>query len=233
MTADAFRWSSSAPDCSEPLLRSGPVAMVARALAMEHDELVREMALVERLTTQERLKLARRRRKEQLRLCLARERDNTAGKRRKSEENWSQRRRNRDGRIHFVDGVVLLEAPSRNDVEEGKERGRGVWGERTGNVGRARAGTGWQSECNKQNTRAGFFACMALFIIFSSSVCSFLSDIACSKGSVIFLGCFSFDGCFMFLCMFFCLMLEGRFYSVSSAFAIFTLTSGPKYRHYR
>ena len=86
---------------------------------MEHDELVREMALVERLTTQERLKLARRRRKDQLRLCLARERDGATGRRRKSGENWSQRRRKRDERIHFVDGVVLLEAASRNDVEEG------------------------------------------------------------------------------------------------------------------
>ncbi|XP_037077990.1 protein phosphatase 1 regulatory subunit 16A-like, partial [Pollicipes pollicipes] len=91
--------------------------MVARAAVMEHDELVREMTLVEQLTTQERLKLARKRRKEQLRLFLAREKEWTS-KRRKSEENRGQRRRQLDGRIHFVDGVVLLEAAARNDVEE-------------------------------------------------------------------------------------------------------------------
>ena len=125
--ASAGRQSAGASEGDRDTLP--PAAMVVRATTMEHDELVREMALVERLTTQERLKLARRRRKDQLRLCLARERDGTAGKRRKSEENWSQRRRNRSDRIHFVDGVVLLEAASRNDVEEGEcsDRLEGGW----------------------------------------------------------------------------------------------------------
>ncbi|XP_037085410.1 protein phosphatase 1 regulatory subunit 16A-like isoform X2 [Pollicipes pollicipes] len=90
--------------------------MVLRG-SMEHDDLIREMPLIEKLSTQERLKLARRRRKEQLRRFFAREKE-AGSKRHKGAENRSQRRRQADARIHFVDSVMLLEAAARSDIDE-------------------------------------------------------------------------------------------------------------------
>lgn len=97
--------------------------MVSQSLveSLDHEQLMHEMTsgAVERLSTQERLKLARKRRKDQLRQFFAREKE-WSSKRRKAVENRSERRRRVEGGVHFVDGVVLLEAAARNDVEEGK-----------------------------------------------------------------------------------------------------------------
>ena len=85
---------------------------------MEHEDLIREMPHIERLSTQERLKLARRRRKEQLRRFLQREKEATS-KRNKGAETRTKRRRQKAGGIHFVDSVMLLEAAARSDIDEG------------------------------------------------------------------------------------------------------------------
>lgn len=75
---------------------------------MDHAELVLEMSLLERMPTADRLALARRRRVQQLRLWAQKDRE-----RRRS----SPPRNNRH--IYFSDNVMLLEAASRNDIEEG------------------------------------------------------------------------------------------------------------------
>lgn len=76
---------------------------------MDHAELVLEMSHLERMPTAERLGLARRRRVQQLRLWAQKDRE-----RRKP----SPPRNNRH--IYFSDNVMLLEAASRNDIDEGK-----------------------------------------------------------------------------------------------------------------
>jgi protein phosphatase 1 regulatory subunit 16A len=79
---------------------------------MDHSELVAEMPHVERLSVQERLHLARRRRLQQLRAWAQREKE------------WSKRQQqnklNGKKRIFFDSSVVLLEAAARNDINEGK-----------------------------------------------------------------------------------------------------------------
>lgn len=91
--------------------------MVLRS--MEHDDLMREMPLIEKLSTQERLKLARRRRKEQLRRFMAREKESTSRRGREAESRNRRLRQTRCG-VTFVDSVMLLEAAARSDVDEGK-----------------------------------------------------------------------------------------------------------------
>lgn len=80
---------------------------------MEHSELVAEMPLVERMGTQERLALARRRRLQQLKLWSQKDKE------------WSRSQRgvakDRSRRIYFSNSVMLLEAAARNDVDEGKQ----------------------------------------------------------------------------------------------------------------
>ncbi|XP_022167273.1 protein phosphatase 1 regulatory subunit 16A [Myzus persicae] len=76
---------------------------------MDHAELVLEMSHLERMPTADRLALARRRRVQQLRLWAQKDRE-----RRRS----SPPRNNRH--IYFSDNVMLLEAASRNDIEEVK-----------------------------------------------------------------------------------------------------------------
>jgi len=76
---------------------------------MEHADLVAEMAHVERLSTQERLHLARRRRLQQLKAWTQREKKWPGQKVSKSNKH-----------IYFSDSVMLLEAAARNDIDEGK-----------------------------------------------------------------------------------------------------------------
>ncbi|XP_063235867.1 protein phosphatase 1 regulatory subunit 16A [Bacillus rossius redtenbacheri] len=80
---------------------------------MEHSDLVAEMPHVERLSTQERLHLARRRRLQQLKVWSQREKE------------WQRRHRSNHSTInpkkrsiYFSDSVMLLEAAARNDIEE-------------------------------------------------------------------------------------------------------------------
>lgn len=78
---------------------------------MEHSELVAEMSHIEHMSTQERLHLARRRRSHQLKVWTQREKE------------WSRRAANKERShkpgIRFSDNVMLLEAASRNDINEG------------------------------------------------------------------------------------------------------------------
>lgn len=80
---------------------------------MDHSELVAEMPHVERLSTQERLHLARKRRLQQLKVWAQREKEwNRHHKNSKDKPNKKK--------IFFSNSVMLLEAAARNDVEEGR-----------------------------------------------------------------------------------------------------------------
>ncbi|XP_044016437.1 protein phosphatase 1 regulatory subunit 16A isoform X2 [Aphidius gifuensis] len=76
---------------------------------MEHADLVSEMVHVERLTTQERLHLARHRRLQQLKVWRQREKEWL----RHQTKHTSNKRH-----IYFDDSVMLLEAAARNDIDE-------------------------------------------------------------------------------------------------------------------
>ncbi|XP_057319177.1 protein phosphatase 1 regulatory subunit 16A isoform X2 [Microplitis mediator] len=76
---------------------------------MEHSDLVAEMVHVERLTTQERLHLARHRRLQQLKVWRQREKEWL----RHQTKHPSNKRS-----IFFDDSVMLLEAAARNDIDE-------------------------------------------------------------------------------------------------------------------
>ncbi|KAL6432632.1 hypothetical protein ACFW04_006228 [Cataglyphis niger] len=78
-------------------------------ITMEHSELVAEMVHVERLTTQERLHLARHRRLQQLKVWRQREKEWL----RHQTRHTSNKRH-----IYFSDSVMLLEAAARNDIDE-------------------------------------------------------------------------------------------------------------------
>ncbi|XP_023234600.1 protein phosphatase 1 regulatory subunit 16A-like isoform X1 [Centruroides vittatus] len=83
----------------------------------EHSELVAELAMLERMTTQERLKHARKRRMQQLKKWNQKEKENNS-KRKKTEHNLNRKSRRNGYKVHFVPSVMLLEAAARNDVEE-------------------------------------------------------------------------------------------------------------------
>ncbi|KAK6630921.1 hypothetical protein RUM44_003093 [Polyplax serrata] len=81
---------------------------------MDHSDLVAEMPHVERLSTQERLQLARKRRLQQLKVWSQREKE------------WNKHHKNMkekavdSKKIYFSNSVMLLEAAARNDIEEVK-----------------------------------------------------------------------------------------------------------------
>ncbi|VEN50741.1 unnamed protein product [Callosobruchus maculatus] len=78
---------------------------------MEHQLLIEEMPQIERMATQERLILARKRRNQQLKMWLQKEKEYNRGK------TTKQPKSNKPG-IFFNDSVVLLEAAARNDIDE-------------------------------------------------------------------------------------------------------------------
>jgi len=92
----------------------------------EHSELVSEMAILEKLGTQERLKMAKKRRLQQLKKWSQREKEynNQAKKNKKTDLSGQQdefdkeNRRKRTDNVHFVPSVMLLEAAARNDIDE-------------------------------------------------------------------------------------------------------------------
>ncbi|XP_018017932.1 protein phosphatase 1 regulatory subunit 12B [Hyalella azteca] len=90
---------------------------------MDHRELIAEMAYIEKLSTQERLKLARRRRIQQLKKHHQLEKESlSASKREKTKQNEAyKRRRQNSKRVVFVSSVMLLEAAARNDIDEVRE----------------------------------------------------------------------------------------------------------------
>jgi len=85
---------------------------------MDHAQLITEMPQVERLTTAERLRLARKRRGQQLKRWAQREREYNL-KRKTSQINGDgPGSGHSDRNIHFVPAIMLLEAAARNDVDE-------------------------------------------------------------------------------------------------------------------
>lgn len=78
---------------------------------MEHQQLIEEMPIVERMSTQDRLSLARKRRTLQLKFWISKEKEH-------GKKNGKQPKSNKRG-ICFNDSVVLLEAAARNDIDEG------------------------------------------------------------------------------------------------------------------
>lgn len=78
---------------------------------MEHADLILEMPHIEQMPTQERLILARKRRNQQLKVWMQKEK----------EYNKKATKTQRGGKrsIFFNDSVVLLEAAARNDIDEG------------------------------------------------------------------------------------------------------------------
>lgn len=91
----------------------------------EHSELVNEMAILEKIATSERLKMAKKRRLQQLKKWSQREKElnNINKKNKKSDSNGpddkNETKRKKTERVHFVSSVMLLEAAARNDIEEG------------------------------------------------------------------------------------------------------------------
>ena len=93
---------------------------------VDHQELVGELGMLEKLSTQDRLKLARKRRLQQLKRWTQYEKqlekDNT--KKRKSGVMAAGKPRNNVNKmarnVRFVSSVMLLEAAARNDIDEGE-----------------------------------------------------------------------------------------------------------------
>ncbi len=85
---------------------------------MEHADLISEMAHIEHMSTQERLLLARRRRLQQLKVWSQREKE-WLRQQKSSRTSEKSDRRSQKRNITFSDNVMLLEAASRNDIDEG------------------------------------------------------------------------------------------------------------------
>ncbi|XP_018320574.1 protein phosphatase 1 regulatory inhibitor subunit 16B isoform X2 [Agrilus planipennis] len=79
---------------------------------MDHSELIQEMPHIEQLPTQERLNLARKRRAQQLKHWINKEKE--------FNRKPSKLQKSSKPNIKFKDSVVLLEAAARNDIEEVK-----------------------------------------------------------------------------------------------------------------
>ncbi|XP_025114575.1 protein phosphatase 1 regulatory subunit 16A-like isoform X2 [Pomacea canaliculata] len=90
---------------------------------MEHYELVQEMPSVERMSTQDRLKHARKRRSQQLKKWTQYERqlekESTKKKKHQNQQIKQQKKPNRN--VRFVGNIALLEATARNDINEVKK----------------------------------------------------------------------------------------------------------------
>ncbi|GFT73865.1 protein phosphatase 1 regulatory subunit 16A [Nephila pilipes] len=83
----------------------------------DHAELINELSQIDKMTTQERLKLAKRRRMQQLKKWSQREKEYNSNKRKK-EIILAKKGKRSDYKVHFVPSVMLLEAAARNDIEE-------------------------------------------------------------------------------------------------------------------
>lgn len=86
----------------------------------DHSELVTELSQIDKMTTQERLKLAKRRRLQQLKKWSQREKEFNSNKRKKELAAATKKVKKHDYKVHFVPSVMLLEAAARNDVDEGE-----------------------------------------------------------------------------------------------------------------
>lgn len=88
----------------------------------DHAELIAELPQVEKMTTQERLKHARKRRMQQLKKWSQREKDyyrDSNSKKKRTDLNMLKKSKKFGCQIHFVPSVMMLESAARGDVEEG------------------------------------------------------------------------------------------------------------------
>ncbi|KAL3187398.1 hypothetical protein MRX96_025466 [Rhipicephalus microplus] len=83
----------------------------------DHSELVTEMSVVEKMSTQERLKHAKKRRQQQLKKWSQHERELQKAKKGKA-SSPAVAPPPTEYKVHFVPSVMLLEAAARNDVDE-------------------------------------------------------------------------------------------------------------------
>lgn len=94
------------------------------AMKMDHSDLVAEMQTVENLPTHERLQLARMRRAQQLKINRQKEKEWLKLQRSQKNNHQSDRHHSIGGsrqsskHIYFENSVILLEAASRNDIQE-------------------------------------------------------------------------------------------------------------------
>ncbi|CAG5122581.1 unnamed protein product [Candidula unifasciata] len=93
-------------------------------MATEHYELVNEMASIERMTTQDRLKHAKKRRSQQLKKWNQYEKQLEKESGKKSKKKGAQQKpastksKRGSDRVRFVANIALLESAARNDLEE-------------------------------------------------------------------------------------------------------------------
>lgn len=90
----------------------------------EHLELLAEMPMVGRMSTQERLKHAQKRRAQQVKMWAQAEKE-AHGKKGHGERAWKEvaglgPRKH----VRFPPSIALLESAARNDLEEGESQGR-------------------------------------------------------------------------------------------------------------
>ncbi len=83
-----------------------------------HDELVAEMASLERMSVQDRLKLARKRRAAQLKRWTASDKEFIKKSRKSGIGRLGQENIKKGRRIHFAHNIQLLEAAARGDIDE-------------------------------------------------------------------------------------------------------------------
>ncbi|XP_060576435.1 protein phosphatase 1 regulatory subunit 16A-like isoform X2 [Ruditapes philippinarum] len=84
----------------------------------EHSDLVAEISNVEKMTTPERLKHAKKRRSQQLKRFANYEKQLEKDKNKKNKQSQNQKRTRKRARVKFIHNIMLLEASARNDVEE-------------------------------------------------------------------------------------------------------------------
>jgi len=89
---------------------------------LDHSDLVAEISQVEKMTTPERLKHAKKRRAQQLKTFANYEKQLEKDKNKKAKHAASQKQRQnrKKGRVKFIHNIMLLEAAARNDIDEGR-----------------------------------------------------------------------------------------------------------------
>lgn len=88
----------------------------------EHSDLVAEIATVEKMSTPDRLKHAKKRRSQQLKRYANYEKQLEKDKNKKNKQSQNQRRTRKRARVKFIHNIMLLEAAARNDIDEGKSK---------------------------------------------------------------------------------------------------------------
>ena len=92
----------------------------------DHSELVAEIASVEKMTTPDRLKHAKKRRNQQMKRWANYERQLEKESSKKRKQSSNQRGHGgRKRRVKFIHNIMLLEAAARNDIDEGIYRSSG------------------------------------------------------------------------------------------------------------